>query len=94
MKYILTITLALFISSNVIADEQQYIDEAKKWADKVYVAKIILPDGNAGYHLWADPFLFGALEAKAGEICTTNGYKVIREESLDRFRRWVIKCNE
>ena len=29
MKYILTITLALFISSNIHADEQKYIDEAK-----------------------------------------------------------------
>ena len=95
MKYILTITLALFISSNVIADEQQYIDEAKKQADTVYVAKIILSNGKPGYHLWSEPFILGSQEAKAGQLCKAKGYAIIREETIgQKFRRWVIQCNE
>lgn len=95
MKYILTITLALFISFNVIADENQYKKEAQEQGAEVYVAKIFTMEGKQGYHLYSMAYFRGRLEIKAGQLCTTKGYRVLREESIGAGeRRWVIQCNE
>jgi len=95
MNRVFTIMLVVLFSSNVFADEKRYVDEAQEQADTVYVAKIILPNGKPGYHLWSEPFFFGSLEAKAGELCKIKGYTVIREESIvQKLRRWIIQCNE
>ena len=95
MKYILTITLALLVSMNVIADEKQYIKEAQEQGSEVYVAKIFTAAGKPGYHLYTQAYFRGRLEIKAGQLCSTKGYRVIREESFGAVeRRWVIQCNE
>ena len=94
MKYILTITLALFISSNVIADDELYMEDAKEMATAVYVSKFYLSNGKYGYNLFAGAYPRGQLEAKASELCGTKGYVLIREETIDRARRQIIQCNE
>ena len=100
MKYILIITLALFVSMNVSAEEiteQDYLNEAKKWADYVLVSKFRLANGKYGYNLvLAGRYhMYGSIEAKASELCGTKGYVVIREESIGvDNRRQIIQCNQ
>ena len=103
MKYILTITLALFISSNIHADEQKYIDEAKENADEILVSKFYLDNGKYGYNLsiysrsagYGFGWFRGGLEEKSSELCSRKGYKVLREETQPpNFRRQIIQCNE
>tara|TARA_Y100000389_G_scaffold191191_1_gene216955 strand:+ start:338 stop:619 length:282 start_codon:yes stop_codon:yes gene_type:complete len=93
MKYILTITLALFVSVNVFADDEEYLKYNKEIAEKVKVAKIILGDGDDGYILSSNLIITGALEAKAGNICKRKGYIILREETRNDFRKLIIKCN-
>ena len=87
--------LVILFSSNVFADEKQYIQEAEEQGAEVYVAKIFTADGKPGYHLYTQVFFRGRLEIKAGQICSAKGYKVIREETSGvTDRRWIIQCNE
>ena len=95
MNRIFTIMLVILFSSNVFADEKQYIQEAEEQGAEVYVAKIFTADGKQGYHLYSTAFFRGRLEIKAGQICVEKGYNVLREESYGvGERRWVIQCNE
>ena len=99
MRYILTITLALLVSINVSAEEmtdQDYLNEAKTWADFVLTSKLYLDNGKYGYHLYAKegPWIKGAFEAKSSELCGTKGYKKVLDEKLGINRRQVIQCNE
>ena len=93
--------LVVLFSSNVFAEgemtEQDYINQAKDSADKVLVSKFYLSNGKYGYNLaLAGKYhMFGALEAKASELCGTKGYVLIREESIGfNDRRQIIQCNE
>ena len=92
MKYILTITLALLVSMNVFADDEEYLKNNKEIVENVKVAKIILGDGDDGYILWSGWIIEGALEAKAGNICKRKGYIIIREETRNNNRKLIIKC--
>ena len=95
MNRIFAIMLVVLFSSNVFADEKQYIEEAEEQGAEVYVAKIFTADGKQGYHLYSQAFFLGRLEIKAGQICVKKGYRVLREESIGvGERRWVIQCNE
>ena len=94
MNRIFTIMLVVLFSSNIFADEKQYIQEAEEWGADVFAAKIFTADGKEGYHLYTNVIFRGGLEIKAGQICTTKGYTVIREETSGNNRRWIIKCNE
>ena len=86
--------IVVLFSSNVFAEEKQYIEEAEEQGAEVFVAKIFTADGKEGYHLYTNVIFRGRLEIKAGQICTTKGYTVIREETAGGNRRWIIKCNE
>ena len=97
MKYILTITLALFISSNVIADEKQYIDEGKSLADSVTVSKYYWKDGKYIYNLLEsnNQGIFLGIEQRASSLCGNSGYTVLKEEtSKNIHRKTAIRCNE
>ena len=72
---------------NVFSDEAQYIEEAQKQADAVFVARIITADGTPGYHLFSVIYFRGQLEIKAGQLCKTKGYKVLREETAGLTER-------
>ena len=91
--------LVVLFSSNVFAEdkitEQDYINQAKEWADKVLVSKFYLSNGKYGYNLslTGKYHMFGALEARASELCGAKGHVLIREESIGfTDRRQIIQC--
>jgi hypothetical protein len=99
MKYILTITLALFVSVNVSAEEmteQDYLNQAKEMTTYVLTSKVYLENGKYGYHLYSQEarWIKGSFEAKSSELCGKKGYKRILDEKLGINRRQVIQCNE
>ena len=92
--------LVVFFSSNVFAEatEQDYIDSAKGLADKVYVSKFYWSDGKYAYRLnnnnLMSGILNGMIEARAGELCGKKGYIVLKEETIAKHRKQIIRCNE
>ena len=86
--------LVVLFSSNVFADEEEYIEEAKEMSTNATAAKIYLSDGTYGYHLWAheNHWVEGSLEAKASALCGKKGYLKTLDERMNIWRRYIIKC--
>jgi hypothetical protein len=96
MKYILTITLALFLSSPLYAVELEKhpIEDA---VDSSRYTQIYLQDGSKGYQLECSGL--SGCYAISGELCKTKGYTIINRVSKTTpanttYNSWIIKCNE
>ena len=100
MNRVFAIMLVVLFSSNVFAEvtEQDYLDSAKAYADKVFVSKFYWADGKYVYSLNNNNILSGILngmiEARAGELCGKKGYIVLKEETIAKHRKQIIRCNE
>jgi len=86
--------LVVLFSSNVFADEKQYIENAKEQAEQAdYVLKIFDHDGMPSYTMFTGDKFAGVLEAKASELCGPKGYILHREENIgETARKWHIRC--
>jgi hypothetical protein len=97
MKYILTITLALFTSMNAFSDSIDIKDKEISLEDALdheFYVNIYTSTGKKGYELrCAD-----SCNVIAGELCKTKGYSVLIKRHYTvpsgHVDRWVIECNE